>query len=40
MTDLLNELIIQDSIVKPIISRGGWIEFDTEKDYEVMQNQQ
>lgn len=36
MTDLLNELIIKGHTVEPIISDGGWVEFDTVQDYEVM----
>lgn len=35
MTDLLNELIAAGNKVEPIISDGGWLEFDTVQDYEV-----
>ena len=34
MTDLLHEAIVSGLPVQPIISRGGWLEFDTEEDYE------
>ncbi len=33
MTDLLHEAIVSDIPVLPIITRGGWLEFDTEGDY-------
>ena len=34
MTDLLHEVIQDGAIVEPIIWKGGWLEFDTETDYE------
>jgi choline kinase len=34
MTDLLHELIEADRAVYPVISHGGWLEFDTALDYE------
>ena len=34
MTDLLHELIIGGQTVYPIVTQGGWIEFDTVEDYE------
>jgi choline kinase len=34
MTDLLHELIIRGQMVYPVITRGGWLEFDTVEDYE------
>ena len=36
MTDLLNELIIKGNILNPIKCNGGWMEFDTSEDYEIM----
>jgi choline kinase len=36
MTDILNELIQSGRIIKPIITHGGWMEFDTVEDYEIM----
>ncbi|MCX6122131.1 MAG: phosphocholine cytidylyltransferase family protein [Ignavibacteriales bacterium] len=39
MTDLLNELILEGNIIQPIVSDGGWLEFDTNDDYEIMLNQ-
>jgi choline kinase/8-oxo-dGTP pyrophosphatase MutT (NUDIX family) len=34
MTDFIQELILtQDFIVKPVMISGGWLEFDTDKDY-------
>ena len=36
MTDLLNEIIIEGEAVSPIVTDGGWVEFDTVEDYEVM----
>ena len=36
MTDLLNEVILSGNVVTPIISDGGWIEFDTVADYEII----
>lgn len=35
MTDLLNELIEQGVRVKPCVSIGQWLEFDTADDYEM-----
>lgn len=35
MTDLLHELILDNHTVVPIITQGGWYEFDTEADYEI-----
>lgn len=35
MTDLLHELILDGRSVTPIITQGGWYEFDTEQDYEI-----
>jgi len=35
MTDLLHELILDGRSVTPIITHGGWYEFDTELDYEI-----
>ena len=37
MTDLLHELIIRGQTVYPVITRGGWLEFDTVEDYEKTQ---
>lgn len=34
MTDMLHELIIGGRTVYPVVTRGGWIEFDTVEDYE------
>ena len=34
MTDLLQELIDQGERVKAVQIRGGWLEFDTNADYE------
>jgi len=34
MTDLLHTAIVSGLQVWPVVSRGGWLEFDTEKDYE------
>ena len=34
MTDLLNELIQDRVEVRPVVTQGGWIEFDTVDDYE------
>ncbi|OQY98975.1 MAG: hypothetical protein B6D35_10635 [Candidatus Brocadia sp. UTAMX2] len=34
MTDLLYELIQEGTDVMPVITTGGWLEFDTEGDYE------
>jgi len=36
MTDLLNELIISGSDVRAVPFKGGWREFDTERDYELL----
>jgi L-glutamine-phosphate cytidylyltransferase len=33
MTDLMNEAIVSGLPVSPIITSGGWLEFDTEQDY-------
>ncbi len=35
MTDLLHDLILDGHVVTPIITHGGWYEFDTETDYEI-----
>lgn len=35
MTDLLHELIMAGVSVQPIITAGGWLEFDTVRDYET-----
>jgi L-glutamine-phosphate cytidylyltransferase len=35
MTDLLHQLIVAGAKVMPIITRGGWMEFDTAQDYEL-----
>lgn len=34
MTDLLNSLIQEGRLVKAVSFEGGWIEFDTDEDYE------
>ena len=34
MTDLLNAIIESGNMVKAIHFRNGWIEFDTNEDYE------
>lgn len=34
MTDLLNALIQKGRYVKAVSFNGGWIEFDTNEDYE------
>ena len=34
MTDLLQALIIDGIEVNPIVTKKGWLEFDTESDYE------
>lgn len=36
MTDLFHELIEEGIEIEPIITRGGWLEFDTTTDYEIM----
>jgi choline kinase len=36
MTDILHELIDANCGVYPVVSHGGWLEFDTVKDYEVI----
>ena len=36
MTDILSEIINSDFDVNAIITKGNWLEFDTEKDYEIM----
>lgn len=38
MTDLLNEIILSEYEVSPVVSNGGWLEFDTNEDYEVQNN--
>jgi len=38
MTDLLNEMILNGNTISPIITNGGWLEFDTATDYEVTCN--
>jgi choline kinase len=35
MTDLLQELILRGHAVYPVVTRGGWYEFDTASDYEI-----
>ncbi|OGT07446.1 MAG: hypothetical protein A2103_04215 [Gammaproteobacteria bacterium GWF2_41_13] len=35
MTDLLDELIGDGNVVRPIVTRNGWLEFDTVRDYEM-----
>lgn len=35
MTDLLNEAITSGYHVRPVVTNGGWLEFDTGQDYEV-----
>lgn len=35
MTDLLHELILDGNAVIPVVTKGGWYEFDTETDYEI-----
>lgn len=35
MTDLLHELILEGHEVTPIVTQGGWYEFDTVADYEI-----
>ena len=34
-TEMLQQMINEGYIVKPIYISGGWCEFDTAKDYEV-----
>lgn len=36
MTDLLHELIQADSRIDADVREGGWVEFDTERDGEVL----
>lgn len=36
MTDLLSEIINEGHDVLPIISKGNWLEFDTNEDYELI----
>ena len=36
MTDLLNELIQSGVEVRPCVTEKGWLEFDTEHDYEII----
>ncbi len=36
MTDIINEIIIEGTPVNPIIISGNWLEFDTDKDYEIL----
>ena len=38
MTDMLHELILSGVAVHPVITEGGWLEFDTESDYELVCN--
>jgi len=38
MTDLLQGLIDDNNVINPIIISRGWLEFDTEKDYENYNN--
>jgi choline kinase len=35
MTDLLNELIQATINIRPVVSRNGWLEFDTADDYKL-----
>jgi choline kinase len=35
MTDLLHRLILSGAEVRPVITHGGWMEFDTAQDYEL-----
>lgn len=35
MTDLLNSIIISGFDVNPILISGGWLEFDTDRDFEI-----
>ena len=35
MTDMLHELIMAGVSVHPVITQGGWLEFDTVRDYEM-----
>lgn len=35
MTDLLHEIIQNNGVVTPVSSNRGWMEFDTNEDYEV-----
>lgn len=35
MTDMLHELIMTGVSVHPVITEGGWLEFDTDSDYEM-----
>ena len=35
MTDLLNTIIVSGFIVNPILISRGWLEFDTDKDFEL-----
>lgn len=37
MTDLLHELIVDGRTVYPVVTHGGWYEFDTAEDYEKAQ---
>lgn len=36
MTDILHELIVAGVAVHPVITQGGWFEFDTADDYETV----
>lgn len=36
MTDILCEIINSGFAVNAVITRGNWLEFDTEKDYEIL----
>ncbi len=35
MTDILNELIISGVEIRPVITHGGWLEFDTPRDLKI-----
>jgi len=36
MTDMLHELIMTGASVHPVMTQGGWLEFDTVSDYEMV----
>ena len=38
MTDLIQELIDRDKLVSSVIIEGGWMEFDTNEDYELQKD--
>ena len=38
MTDLLQQLINEGQLINPILIERGWLEFDTEEDYENYNN--